>query len=145
MVTSLPLGLDLARDGESGPGPWLVRQPSALGRGDTTRFPGRGEAGRRGTPSLGGRRSPALRSILPTGRPTGRDLAGSAGPRAAPQPSAAPRLPDTPYRRHRSPASLSPSAAKLAEQKGAEPPSQNPEAVWGREPEASRTSTARPR
>lgn len=82
---------------------------------------------------------------FPPRRPTGRGLAGSAGPWAAPQPSAAPRLPDTPYRRHRSPASLSPSAAKLAEQKGAEPPSQNPEAVWGREPEASRTSTARPR
>jgi hypothetical protein len=142
MVTSLPLGLDLARDGEVGSGPWLFRYPLALGRGDTTRLPGQGEAGHRGTPSLGGRQPP---SIDPTRRPTGRGLAGSAGPWAAPQPSAAPRLPDAPYPSQRSPASLALSAAKLAEPKGAEPPSQNAEVMWGREPEASRTSTARPR
>lgn len=50
-----------------------------------------------------------------------------------------------PYPSQRSPPSLFPSVAKLATQKVAEPASQNPEVVWGREPEASRTSTARPR
>lgn len=62
MVTSLPLGLDLARDGEVGSGPWLFRYPLALGRGDTTRLPGQGEARHRGTPSLGGRQPPEHRS-----------------------------------------------------------------------------------
>lgn len=120
-----------------------VRYPLTLGQGDATRHPGRGNEGHRGTPSLRRRRSQA--GILPTGRPTGRGLVRSAGPWAAPQTSAAPRLSDAPYLNQWSPPSLSPSVAKLAKQKGAEPPSQNLEVVWGPEPEASRTSTTGPR
>lgn len=127
----------------SGAGTLAVCYPLALGQGDTTRLPGRGDEGHRETPSLRGRQSQT--GIVPTRSPTGRGQAGSAGPWAAPQPSAAARPSNAPYLSRRSPPSLSPSVEKLTKQRGSEPPSQSLEVAWGREPEASRTSTTRPR
>lgn len=127
----------------SGAGTLAVCYPLALGQGDTARLPGRGDEGHGETPSFLGRQFQA--GMVPTRSPTGRGLAGSAGPWAAPQPSAAARPSDAPYLSRRSPPSLSPSVEKLTKQRSSEPPSQNLEVAWGREPEASRTSTARPR